>query len=94
MVELIGQLSTRSADFRTRWARNDVRAHNAGVKVFAHPAVGELALPYENLLIDAGADHTLTVFTPRPASPAHDAVQLLASWGTASRSDAAAPREV
>ncbi len=94
MVELIGQLSTRSPAFRTRWARNDVRAHNAGVKVFAHPVVGELALPYENLLIDAGADHTLTVFTPRPGSPAHDAVQLLASWGAASRSDAAEPREV
>jgi transcriptional regulator with XRE-family HTH domain len=94
MVELIGQLSTRSAAFRTRWAKNDVRAHNAGVKVFAHPVVGELALPYENLLVDAGSDHTLTVFTPRPGSPAHDAVQLLASWGTASPSDAAAPREV
>jgi transcriptional regulator with XRE-family HTH domain len=94
IVELIGQLSTRSAAFRTRWARNDVRAHNAGVKVFAHPVVGELALPYENLLVDARADHTLTVFTPRPGSPAHDAVQLLASWGAASRSDAAEPREV
>src|SRR3954451_4456686 len=94
MVELIGQLSTRSAAFRTRWAKNDVRAHNAGVKVFAHPVVGELALPYENLVIDARSDHTLTVLTPRPRSPAHDAVQLLASWGPASPSDAASPREV
>src|SRR3954465_8571679 len=93
MVELVGQLSTRSAAFRTRWARNDVRAHNAGVKVFAHPVVGELALPYENLLIDAAADHTLTVFTPRPGSPEHDAVQLLASWHAASRSDAVQPRQ-
>ena len=93
MVELIGQLSTNSAAFRTRWARNDVRAHNAGVKVFTHPLVGELVLPYENLLVDAAADHTLTVFTPRPGSPAHDAVQLLASWGTTSSSGAAA-REV
>ena len=84
MLELIGQLSTRSVAFRTRWARNDVRAHNAGVEVFAHPVVGELALPYENLLVDAAADHTLTVFTPRPGSPAHDAVQLLASWSAAS----------
>src|SRR3954469_6754867 len=93
MVELVGQLSTCSAAFRTRWARNDVRAHNAGVKVFAHPVVGELALPYENLLIDAAADHTLTVFTPRPGSPEHDAVQLLASWHAASRSDAVQPRQ-
>jgi transcriptional regulator with XRE-family HTH domain len=93
MVELIGQLSTRSAAFRTRWARNDVRSHNAGVKVFKHPLVGELALPYENLLIDAAADHTLTVFTPRPGGAEYDAVQLLASWNTASRSDTVQPRE-
>src|SRR3954451_10941724 len=92
MVELIGQLSTRSVAFRTRWAENDVRAHSAGVKVSALPVVGELALPYENLLIDAGSDHTLTVFTPPPGSPAYDAVQMLRSWGTASRSDAAEPR--
>jgi transcriptional regulator with XRE-family HTH domain len=93
MVELVGQLSTCSAALRTRWARNDVRAHNAGVKVFAHPVVGELVLPYENLLVDAAADHTLTVFTPRPGSPEHDAVQLLASWHAASRSDGVQPRE-
>src|SRR4051812_10771813 len=93
LVELVGQLSTRSAAFRTRWARNDVRAHNAGVKVFAHPVVGELVLPYENLLVDAAADHTLTVFTPRPGSPEHDTVQLLASWHAASCRDAVQPRE-
>jgi hypothetical protein len=93
MLELVGQLSTRSAAFRTRWARNDVRAHNAGVKVFAHPVVGELVLPYENLLVDAAADHTLTVFTPRPGSPEHDAVQLLASWHASSRSDPVQPRQ-
>jgi transcriptional regulator with XRE-family HTH domain len=91
MVELIGQLSTRSAPFRTRWARNDVRAHNAGVKVFTHPLVGELALPYENLLVDAAADHTITVFTPRPGSPEHDAVQLLASWNAATGTQAVEP---
>ncbi|QNG38515.1 helix-turn-helix domain-containing protein [Geodermatophilaceae bacterium NBWT11] len=85
IVELIGQLSTRSATFRTRWARNDVRAHAAGVKVFHHPVVGELTLPYENLLVDAAADHTLTVFAPQPGSPGHDAVQLLASWHAGSR---------
>jgi hypothetical protein len=59
----------------------------------AHPVVGELVLSYENLLVDAAADHTLTVFTPRPGSPEHDAVQLFASWHAASRSVAVQPRE-
>jgi transcriptional regulator with XRE-family HTH domain len=80
LVALIGQLSTRSGAFRTRWAANDVRAHRPGVKAFRHPAIGEVILPFENLTVDATGDHTLTVFTPRPSSPEHDAIQLLASW--------------
>jgi transcriptional regulator with XRE-family HTH domain len=86
LVALIGQLSTRSGAFRTRWAANDVRAHKPGVKVFRHPAIGEVALPFENLSVDATGDHTLTVFTPQPGSPEHDAIQLLASWSATNSS--------
>jgi len=80
LVELIGQLSTRSDEFRTRWAANNVRAHRAGIKIFNHPLIGHLALPAETMTINAGADHTITVFTPQPGSPEHDALRLLASW--------------
>jgi hypothetical protein len=80
LVALIGQLSTRSGAFRARWAANDVRAHRPGRKAFRHPAIGEITLPFENLTVDATGDHTLTVFTPQPGSPEHDAIQLLASW--------------
>ena len=92
LIALIGQLSTRSGAFRTRWAANDVRAHRPGVKAFRHPAIGEVLLPYENLTVDATGDHTLTVFTPQPGSPEHDAIQLLASWSaTHGSADALTP---
>jgi transcriptional regulator with XRE-family HTH domain len=94
LVSLIGALSTRSGAFRTRWAANDVRTHKPGVKVFRHPVIGEVALPFENLTIDATGDHVLTVFTPRPGSLEHDAVQLLASWvATHTPADALTPPE-
>src|SRR4051794_34979334 len=80
LIGLIGQLSTRSGAFRTRWAANDVRAHKPGVKIFRHPVIGEVLLPFENLAVDADGDQTLTVFTPAPGSPEHDAIQLLATW--------------
>lgn len=80
LIALIGRLSTRSGAFRTRWAANDVRTHRPGVKAFRHPAIGEVHLPFENLTVDATGDQTLTVFTPAPGSPEHDAIQLLASW--------------
>jgi transcriptional regulator with XRE-family HTH domain len=80
LVALIGALSTRSGAFRTRWAANDVRAHKPGTKTFRHPIIGEVTLPFENLTIDATGDQVLTVFTPQPGTPEHDAIQLLASW--------------
>jgi MmyB-like transcription regulator ligand binding domain len=80
LTELIGQLATRSTEFRTRWAANDVRIHRAGAKTFRHPLIGEVTLPYETLRIEAVASQILTVYTPRPGSPEADAIRLLASW--------------
>ncbi len=36
LTDLVGELSTRSEDFRTRWAAHNVRLHRAGTKQF-HP---------------------------------------------------------
>ena len=80
LIELIGQLSTRSTAFRTRWAANDVRAHRGGTKIFRHPLIGEVTLPFENLHVDAASGQVLTVFTPQPGTPEADAIRLLASW--------------
>ena len=38
--ELVGELSTVSEEFRTRWAAHDVRIHHNGTKQFHHPVVG------------------------------------------------------
>jgi hypothetical protein len=37
LTDLVGELCTRSADFRTRWAAHDVRLHRASVKCFRPP---------------------------------------------------------
>ena len=88
LIELIGQLSTRSHTFRTRWAGGDVRAHRGGTKTFRHPLIGEITLPFENLHVDAATGQVLTVFTPRPGSSEADAIRLLASWNADDRQDA------
>jgi transcriptional regulator with XRE-family HTH domain len=80
LIELIGQLSTRSTGFRTRWAANDVRVHRGGTKTFRHPLIGQVTLPFENLDVDAVSGQVLTVFTPQPGTPEADAIRLLASW--------------
>ncbi|MFE3021858.1 helix-turn-helix transcriptional regulator [Streptomyces sp. NPDC059256] len=80
LAELIGQLATLSAEFRKRWATNDVRAARAGSKTFRHPLIGEITLPYETLRIDAASNQIISVYTPRPGTPEADALRLLVSW--------------
>jgi transcriptional regulator with XRE-family HTH domain len=46
LTDLIGELSTRSEEFRPLWATHDVRLHRTGIKRLHHPIVGDLDLSY------------------------------------------------
>ncbi len=80
LSNLVGELSTRSDDFRTRWAAHNVRLHRTGVKKVHHPVVGDLELTYEGMELPADPGLTLFVYTAEPASPSEDGLKLLASW--------------
>ncbi len=80
LTDLVGELSTRSDDFRVRWATHDVRIHSTGVKKLHHPVVGDLDLPFESLPLEAGATTNLVTYLAEPGSASHDALALLASW--------------
>jgi len=80
LSDLIGQLSTRSEEFRRRWAAHDVRIHTSGVKLLHHPVVGDLDLPFESFPLPADPGQSLLTYTPEPGSPTQDALDLLASW--------------
>jgi transcriptional regulator with XRE-family HTH domain len=79
LTDLIGELSTRSDEFRLRWAAHNVRFHRTGHKQLHHPVVGALDLSYEAMELP-GEDMTLLVYTAEPASRTADALNLLASW--------------
>jgi transcriptional regulator with XRE-family HTH domain len=88
--DLVGELSTRSTGFRTRWGAHNVRHHGTGVKHFHHHIVGDLTLAYEGLEMAAEPGLTLTIYIAEPGSRSEDALHLLASWAAA-ESDTAAP---
>ncbi|WP_033220272.1 helix-turn-helix transcriptional regulator [Kitasatospora phosalacinea] len=90
--DLVGELSTRSEEFRVRWGAHDVRHHGTGTKRFHHPAVGDLTLAYEGLQLTADPDLTLTVYTAEPGSPSEQALRLLATWAATREAEAADPR--
>jgi hypothetical protein len=80
LQNLVGELSTRSDEFRTRWGAHNVRHHGSGAKTYHHPIVGELTLAYEGLELAAEPGLTLTIYTAEPGSPSEEALRLLASW--------------
>lgn len=86
--DLVGELSTRSTEFRSRWGAHNVRHHGTGTKRFHHQAVGELTLAYEGLDMAAEPGLTLTIYTAEPGSPSEEALRLLASWTATQEADA------
>jgi transcriptional regulator with XRE-family HTH domain len=80
LSDLIGELSTRSDEFRVRWAAHDVRIHTTGVKLLHHPVVGDLELSFESFSTAGDSGQSLLTYTAEPGSPSHDALNLLATW--------------
>ncbi|BCW47194.1 helix-turn-helix transcriptional regulator [Arthrobacter sp. StoSoilB5] len=80
LTDLIGELSTRSEEFRIRWARHDVKYHRTGRKRLHHPIVGDLDLSFESLELSADPGLRINVYTADPGTPSEDALKVLASW--------------
>jgi transcriptional regulator with XRE-family HTH domain len=80
LIELVGELSTRSELFRRRWASQDVQFHNSGRKRLRHPVVGQLDLDYESMALPSEPGLRLNVYTAASGTPTADGLKLLASW--------------
>lgn len=80
--ELVGELSTLSPEFRTMWARHDVRIRHEGTKRLQHPEVGRLELTFRSLDLPLSdrAVRDLTVYTAEPGTASEERLRLLASW--------------
>ncbi|MFC1436781.1 helix-turn-helix transcriptional regulator [Streptacidiphilus sp. N1-10] len=80
LTGLIGELVTRSEEFRSAWAKHNVRLHHTGRKSFHHPAVGDITLDFDAMELPAQPGLTLTAYSAAPGTPDHDALTLLATW--------------
>ncbi|KAA9153803.1 helix-turn-helix domain-containing protein [Amycolatopsis acidicola] len=80
--ELIGELSTLSPEFRTRWAAHDVLIRHDGIKRLQHPEAGHLELTFQSLdlPLPGRTVHNLVTYTAEPGTESEDRLKLLASW--------------
>src|SRR5215469_14744938 len=91
LSNLIGELSTRSENFRAWWAAHNVRFHRTGIKRFRHPVVGDLTLTYEGLDLAADEGLRISAYSAEPGTPSDDALKVLASWAATLDQSAGAP---
>lgn len=82
LTDLIGELSTRSEEFRVWWASHNVKFHNTSTKTLRHSVVGELEVTGEALVLPGDPGLTIVTYTVEPASPSAEALGFLASWST------------
>ena len=80
LSDLVGELSTRSDEFRVRWAAHNVRFHRTGTKRIHHPVAGDLDLSYETMELSADDGLSVAIFTAEAGSASQQALDLLASW--------------
>jgi hypothetical protein len=80
LSDLVGELSTRSIEFSTLWAKHNVRHHTTGTKGIHHPIMGDLQLTFESMDLPADPGLALIVYGTEPGSASQDALSLLASF--------------
>jgi transcriptional regulator with XRE-family HTH domain len=78
-VQLVGELSVGSEQFRQLWARHDVKVPDGGRIRILHPEVGELHLRKEKLLIPATDGQLLVLYHAEPGSESAQSLALLGS---------------
>jgi len=90
LMNLVGELSTHSTEFRAWWSGHTVRLHSSGTKRINHPIVGELTIGYDVLTIQATPGLKNTTYLPEPGTPSADALDILHSWVASQERDSLA----
>ncbi len=79
LSDLVGELSTRSDEFVSRWARQNVRLHQTSRKRLHCRVVGDIELTGNAMELPADG-LIMIAYTADVGSPAADQLQLLAAW--------------
>ncbi len=79
VVQLVGELSLASEDFRQAWARHDVKEVHGKEVLLHHPQLGPLTLSLSKLTVQGTDRITLVVHHAEPGSESAQKLALLGS---------------
>jgi transcriptional regulator with XRE-family HTH domain len=88
LTALIGELSTRSPQFRADWAGHDVHRHRTGVKSFRHPEVGVVEVAFDVFEMSGESGLQIVTYSPPPGTDSADKFKLLESWAATREAEA------
>lgn len=77
LAVLVGELTMKSPEFASLWAKHPVENCMSGLKYMHHPEVGALELNFEVLTQHDESGHRILMYTADPGTPAAEALQLL-----------------
>jgi transcriptional regulator with XRE-family HTH domain len=76
-IELVGELSLASPEFRRLWARHDVGPRRGATLTFRHPQVGDITLDREKLGVGDVPGMMLVAYHAQPGTEASEKLALL-----------------
>ncbi|MDT0322372.1 helix-turn-helix domain-containing protein [Streptomyces millisiae] len=95
VIELVGELTLVSPEFRRLWARHDVGPRAGATVTFHHPQVGPLQLDREKLAVSGTEGAMLVVYHPAPQTDSGEKLALLASMtATTATTDSDPPASI
>lgn len=80
VVELVGELSLASPEFRALWARHDIGPRTGAKLSLEHPLVGQIALDREKLAVSGTDGVMLVIYHPQPDTDSAEKLDFLASF--------------
>ena len=79
LSNLVGELSTRSGEFRVRWGAHNVKFHRTGAKTLHHPLSATSASTTKRWTCRATSGNEFSYTAPNQDAPA-TCDHLLAGW--------------
>lgn len=63
-ADLVAELLSKSVEFASMWADNDVQSTGEGFKAIRHPSAGSIALEFSSFAVDGRRDLKLITYNP------------------------------